>query len=125
VRLYLEGLSIAKSNKKNRKNLCNLTIAFLLKCAIIKLSNEGGMNMKLELSKTHIVTTRARMLNQFDEYIRNEIENENIINVWNDIGFPEYVTYDYLLEIAKDERAWLDKVTAFQTCCIMAGVITP
>jgi hypothetical protein len=81
--------------------------------------------VNMEIVKSELVETRTKILNQFDEYVRNNIKDDNIVNVWNNIGISQWTSDDELLTMAQDNKMWLNKVTAFQTCCIMAGVVTP
>jgi hypothetical protein len=66
---------------------------------------------------------RVGFLREFDKYIRNEIGDEDIIEYWITAGVPDGFDEADLLDIAKDNEAWLDCVQAFSACCRMAGIL--
>lgn len=70
-------------------------------------------------------TTEMRMgfIVQFDEYIRNEIGDENILNMWLMGGLPDGADENEIREIAQDDELWLDMVSCFSRCCRSAGKI--
>jgi hypothetical protein len=72
---------------------------------------------------TDIVKCRIEFLKQFDTYIRDIIDDEGIFETWITIGLPDGYDENDLKEIALDNDSWLDIVSAFNTCCVMAGVI--
>ena len=70
-----------------------------------------------------LVEMRIDFINQFDYYIRNEIGDEEITEIWLALGLPDGADADEIREIAEDEESWLDMVNAFAKCCKMAGVM--
>lgn len=70
-----------------------------------------------------MVEMRMDFINQFDHYIRNEIEDEDIIDMWLMGGLPDGADTAEIREIAEDEELWLDMVQCFSRCCRSAGVI--
>lgn len=77
----------------------------------------------MSLEKTNIVECRVEFLEQLDFYIRDVIGDDNITDYWLTYGLPDGYTNEDLTEIATDDNAWLEMITAFQTCCKMAEVI--
>lgn len=70
-----------------------------------------------------LINSRAAFLEQFDEYIRENIDDEEIFDYWLEQGVPDGADIDELVEIAKDEELWFDCVIAFAKCCALAGVL--
>lgn len=70
-----------------------------------------------------IVEMRMDFINQFNHYIRNEIGDELITDMWLTCGLPDGADTAEIREIAEDEKLWLDMVTCFATCCKYAGKI--
>lgn len=65
---------------------------------------------------------RKKLLVQFDEYVRNEIGDDDITcDVWLSEGLPDGYNEDDLNEIAEDDELWLDCVKAFGKCCRLGG----
>lgn len=70
-----------------------------------------------------MVEMRMDFINQFDHYIRNEIGDEVITDLWLRIGLPDGADTAEIREIAEDEELWLDIIEGFAKCCKYAGVI--
>lgn len=56
---------------------------------------------------------RISFLIQFDEYVRNNVTDENYFDYWLENGIPDDADVDILKEIAEDDELWLDVVNAF------------
>lgn len=69
------------------------------------------------------VEMRMDFINQFDYYIRDEIGDEFIIDLWLAEGLPDGADTAEIREIAEDEESWLDMVQCFARCCRSAGVL--
>jgi len=69
------------------------------------------------------ITLRNLILCEMNNYILNEIGDEEIFDIWLMCGVPDGATIDDILEIAKDDDLWLDCVECFAKCCKLAGVI--
>lgn len=69
--------------------------------------------------------TRCRigLLAQFDDYVREKIGDEEIIDYWFEQGVPDKARFDDLRAIAEYDDIWLDCVQAFAKCCKMAGIL--
>ena len=70
-----------------------------------------------------LVCTRALFLEQFDEYIRKHITDEEILEYWLERGVPDGADIEMLREIAEDEDWWIGIVKAFAHCCNIAGIL--
>lgn len=75
------------------------------------------------MTKNEIAKLRVKFLKEFDQYVRNCIDDERIIVHWLILGVPDGSTDEELEEIALDDDLWLDCINAFADCCRTAGVI--
>lgn len=70
-----------------------------------------------------MIKRRIEFLKQFDDYVKNNIGDEYIIEYWLEEGLPDEWNETDVEEIAENDELWLDCVEAFKNCCKMAGVI--
>ena len=67
--------------------------------------------------KRTITEYRIEFLKQFDYYVRNIIEDEDIVDRWLRFGLPDGYNETDLKDIAFDDELWLDCVNCFASCC--------
>ena len=70
-----------------------------------------------------LISERACFLEMFDEYIRKNIDDEELFDYWLERGVPDGADVEMLREIAEDEDSWIGCVRAFKICCEIAGVL--
>ena len=70
-----------------------------------------------------IIKCRIEFLKQFNHYVRNIIEDDEIIERWLMMGLPDDYNEADLKAIALDDELWLGCVNCFANCCKAAGVI--
>ena len=75
------------------------------------------------IKQTDIIKCRIEFLKQFDYYVKNIIEDEDIIDMWLRFGVPDGYNEIDLKDIALDDEMWIDCVNCFSNCCKAAGVI--
>ena len=75
------------------------------------------------IRQTNITKCRIEFLKQFDYYIRNIIEDDDITEEWLMLGLPDGYNEVDLDDIALDDELWIDCVNCFSNCCKAAGVI--
>lgn len=66
-----------------------------------------------------IIELRVKILKEMNEYIFNEIGDEDITDYWLMYGMPDDSEDDDFLMVAEDEEGWVHVVTAFHKCLIM------
>lgn len=72
----------------------------------------------MKITREELVAMRVDFLRQFDEYVRDKIGDDEItIDIWFALGVPDGATEIDLIEIAKDDEAWVDCVKCFAKCC--------
>lgn len=64
-----------------------------------------------------IILERVDFLCQFDNYVRDVIGEETIIDYWLTFGLQDGWDEDDLFDIAEDDDLWVDAVKAFDHCC--------
>ena len=69
-----------------------------------------------------IIQTRAKMLREFDQYIRNLNISDGQFSRWLSLGVPDGADDETLLEMAEDDGIWLNTVDVFAQICRRAGV---
>lgn len=73
--------------------------------------------MARTIDRTKIVIYRKEFLRQMDDYVKNIIGNETIIQEWLTNGLPDDYDDIDLEEIASDDELWLGCVNCFANCC--------
>ena len=73
--------------------------------------------MAKTIDRTELIMYRKDFLKQMDDYIKDMIGNEIIIQKWFANGLPDGYDDIHLEEIASDEELWLDCVNCFASCC--------
>lgn len=67
------------------------------------------------------IETRVEFLRKFDDFVTNEIQDEEIWLYWKAVGVPDEPDDEILEYIAKE--AWISVCEEFGKCCKMAGYI--
>lgn len=66
-----------------------------------------------------IIELRVKILKEMNEYVFNEIGDEDIIDYWLLYGMPDDSEDDDFLMVAEDEEGWVNVVKAFAGCLKM------
>ena len=66
-----------------------------------------------------IIKLRVKILKEMNEYVFNEIGDEDIIDYWLLYGMPDDSEDDDFLMVAEDEASWVNVVKAFAHCLKM------
>jgi len=59
------------------------------------------------------VQLRANIMGGMNEYILNTVEDEMLLEQWFEMGLPDEITEDMLMDYAEDEELFADVVYAF------------
>ena len=69
------------------------------------------------MTNTELITLRMNILGGMNEYVLNNVQDENmIVNDWFMVRFPDCATEEDLRTIAEDEELWLDAINSFARC---------
>lgn len=71
----------------------------------------------MKVSRDEIIRTRKILLRVMDSFIRENIDEDVVIDVWLTCGLEDGWDDDILTEYASDDDSWNDCVKAFQKCC--------
>lgn len=92
------------------------------KYGIINVSNEREVN-KMNVSRKEIVRIRKNLLRQMDVFIRENISEDIVIDVWFTCGLEDGWDERILTQYANDDDAWNDCINACRRCCKIEGIL--
>jgi hypothetical protein len=75
----------------------------------------------MTMTREEIINFRINTLRQFDSYIRNVLDNEDIFLLWISEGLEDGYDDFILFEYANDDNLWNDTVIIFNKCCKLAN----
>ena len=67
------------------------------------------------------LTRRARLLEDMDVFIRDNIGDDDITEMWLMYGLPDDCSDECIIEIAKDSDCFTDIVKCFSRCVATAN----
>ena len=70
-----------------------------------------------------MVKIRVHLLKQMDIFLKDNVNEETVVNIWFAYGLEDGYDNDILLEYASDEELWNDCISAFRKCCIIEGIL--
>lgn len=70
-----------------------------------------------------MVKIRVHLLGQMDIFLKNNVNEETVVNIWFAYGLEDGYDNDILTEYAKDDELWNDCILAFRKCCIIEGIL--
>jgi hypothetical protein len=79
--------------------------------------------MAKTIDRSELIMYRKEFLRQMDDYVKDMIGDENIIQKWFINGLPNGYDDIDLQEIASDDELWLDCVNCFASCCKAVDLI--
>ena len=71
----------------------------------------------MKVSRGEIIRTRKILLKSMDAFVRENIDEDIVIDVWLACGLEDGWDDDILTEYASDDDSWNDCINAFQKCC--------
>lgn len=77
----------------------------------------------MKVSRNELVKIRVHLLEQMDIFLKNNVNEETVVNIWFTYGLEDGYDNDILLEYASDEELWDDCISAFRKCCIIEGIL--
>ena len=77
----------------------------------------------MKVSRDEIIRTRKILLKSMDEFVRENIDEDIVIDVWLACGLEDGWDDDILTEYASEDDSWNDCVNAFQKCCKIEGIL--
>ena len=92
------------------------------KDVIINVSTEREQN-KMKVSRNEMIRIRKNLLRQMDTFIRENISEDVVIDVWLACGLEDGWDEEILTEYASTDELWNDCINAFRKCCEIEGII--
>lgn len=77
----------------------------------------------MKVSKDEMIETRKNLLKQMDIFIRENIDEDVIIDVWFACGLEDGWDEEILTEYASDKESWDNCVNTFIECCKIEGIL--
>ena len=77
----------------------------------------------MKVSRNEMIRIRKNLLRQMDTFIRENISENVVIDVWLVCGLEDGWDDDILTEYASDEDLWLSCVNAFKACCERENIL--
>lgn len=80
--------------------------------------------MEIKFRRTQdMIDMRVEFLKSFDNFVRDHIGDEDLIDYWLEYGVPDHADDESLFEIAFLDDCWKDICSAFAYVCRKAGLI--
>ena len=70
-----------------------------------------------------IIQFRAKLMREMDNYVRENIQDEDLFMYWLQDGVPDASDDEDLLEYAAIESCWMNIINAFAYLCRETGMI--
>ena len=70
-----------------------------------------------------ITELRAKLMRDMDNYVRENVEDEDLFMYWLQDGVPDAASDEDLLEYAELEICWMNIINAFAYICREIGII--
>lgn len=79
------------------------------------------MNKPIYVSRKELVECRVSILRDMDNYIRENVEDENDFDNWLAYGVPDEASDDILRDIASDDKCWISVIECFAECVLYSN----
>ena len=77
----------------------------------------------MKVSRNEMIRTRKNLLRQMDTFIRENISEDVVIDVWLACGLEDGWDEGILTEYASIDDLWNDCINAFHKCCEIEGIL--
>ena len=77
----------------------------------------------MEVSRNEMIRTRKNLLRQMDTFIRENISEDVVIDVWFACGLEDGWDNEILTEYASIDALWNDCINACRECCEIEGIL--
>lgn len=67
----------------------------------------------MTITRKEMVETRAKLLREMDDWLYENIYDEDVIDYWLMYGVPDGADDEMLLDFASDDSIWLNIIKAF------------
>lgn len=77
----------------------------------------------MKVSRKEMIRIRKNLLKEMDNYLRANVDENLVIDIWFAVGLEDGWDDDILTEYASDEDLWMSCVNAFRACCIKEKIL--
>uniref|UniRef100_UPI004027F1D4 hypothetical protein n=1 Tax=Candidatus Stercorousia sp. TaxID=3048886 RepID=UPI004027F1D4 len=77
----------------------------------------------MKVSKNEMTKIRKHLLKQMDSFVRENISEDVVIDVWLACGLEDGWDEDILTEYATNDNLWNDCVNTYIKCCKLEGIL--
>ena len=77
----------------------------------------------MKVSRNEMIRTRKNLLRQMDTFIRENISEDVVIDVWFACGLEDGWDDAILTEYASIDSLWNDCINACRECCEIEGIL--
>ena len=77
----------------------------------------------MKVSKNEMIRTRKNLLRQMDTFIRENISEDVVIDVWFACGLEDGWDEGILTQYASIDGLWNDCINACHKCCEIEGIL--
>ena len=77
----------------------------------------------MKVSRNEMIRTRKNLLRQMDTFIRENISEDVVIDVWFACGLEDGWDEETLTEYASADDLWNDCINACRECCEIEGIL--
>ena len=77
----------------------------------------------MKVSRNEMIRVRKNLLKQMDTFIRENIDEDVVIDVWLACGLEDGWDDDILTKYANDDDSWNDCIKIFRKCCEVEGIL--
>ena len=77
----------------------------------------------MKVSRNEMIIIRKNLLRQMDTFIRENISEDVIIDIWLVYGLEDGWDEEILTEYASTDELWNDCINALLKCCEIEGIL--
>ncbi len=77
----------------------------------------------MKVSRNEMIRIRKNLLKQMDTFIRENISEDVVIDVWLTCGLEDGWDEEILAEYASNDDLWNDCINACHKCCEIEGIL--
>ena len=77
----------------------------------------------MKVSRNEMIRTRKNLLKQMDTFIKENIDEDVVIDVWFACGLEDGWDEEILTEYTSDKESWDGCVNTFIECCKIEGIL--
>lgn len=77
----------------------------------------------MKVSRNEMIKIKKHLLKQMDTFIKENISEDIVIDVWFVCGLEDGWDDDILTEYASNDELWSDCINTYRKCCELEGIL--